>query len=169
GSFTSRLNRNLREVHGYTYGVRSGFNNRRTYGTFTVSTSVKANVTGPALKEMMAELNRITTADITADEARKARETFRTQLTERFGSLDAMLGTVHGLLLLGAPLDSTTQDLAKAAKADANALNSAMKQTIDLKRSVLILVGDKKLILEQIKDLQLAKPVELDADGVRRE
>jgi zinc protease len=169
GSFTSRLNRNLREVHGYTYGAGSGLHAQRTYGTFTVATSVKADVTGAALKELMSELRRFGTADITADEARKSRETFRTDTLDRFGTYDGTLRTASNLVSLGAPLDTTDKDLAGAAAADPGALNKAAKQALDLDRSVLVLVGDKKLILEQIKGLGLPAPTELDADGERKE
>ena len=169
GSFTSRLNRNLRELHGYTYGVSSALSARRTFGTFSVGTSVKADVTGPALKELLAELRKIESSDITADEAHKARETYRSGITERFGTLDGMLGEIRSLLLLGAPLDTATTDLAKASAAKAPELTAAAKQTVDMKRAVMILVGDKKLILEQIKNLGLPAPIELDAEGAKRE
>jgi predicted Zn-dependent peptidase len=165
GSFTSRLNHNLREVHGYTYGVGSYLNAQRTYGTFGVGTSVKADVTGPALKEMLSELRRFGGADLTADEARKSRETFRTDTLDRFGTLDGTLRAALNLVSLGAPLDTTDKDLARAAAADASVLNNAAKQALDLGRAVLVLVGDKKLILEQIKGLGLPAPTELDAEG----
>jgi zinc protease len=168
GSFTSRLNRNLREAHGYTYGISSGVSTRRTYGTFTVATSVKADVTGPSLKEMFAELHKISTAEITDDEARKAKETYRTNLTEKFGSLDGLVTEASSLSLLGAPLDTTTKDFAQAKGADAKTLDAAAKKAIDLNHAVLMLVGDKKLILEQIKDLGLPAPVELDPEGAKR-
>ena len=53
GSFTSRLNQNLREDHGWTYGARSSFVETRGVGTFIARAAVFTNVTAPALKEML--------------------------------------------------------------------------------------------------------------------
>jgi zinc protease len=169
GSFTSRLNRNLREAHGYTYGISSGLGTRRTYGTYTIATSVKADVTGPSIKEILGELKKVGTADITDDEARKARETFRSGVLETFGTLDGMLGEARGLMLLNAPMDTSSTDLAKSRDIQAPALTAALKQAVDLDKSVLILVGDKKLILDQIKDLGIPAPIEITADGKKVE
>ena len=59
GDFVSRLNSNLRESKGYTYGVRTGFNLRRGIGPFVVQTSVGTDVTGPAVQEALAEIHAI--------------------------------------------------------------------------------------------------------------
>ena len=59
GDFVSRLNTNLRESKGYTYGVRTGFNLRRGIGPFVVQTSVGTDVTGPAVQEAHAEIRAI--------------------------------------------------------------------------------------------------------------
>ena len=57
GDFLSRLNQNLREKHGYSYGARSGFRFRRKGSFFTVSTAVRTDATAPALKEVLSELD----------------------------------------------------------------------------------------------------------------
>jgi predicted Zn-dependent peptidase len=169
GSFTSRLNRNLREAHGYTYGIGSGVAARRTYGTYAIATSVKADVTGPSIKEILGEIKKLSTTEVTSDETRKARETFRSGVLDNFGTLDGMLGEVRRMILLGAPLDTPSTDLAKAKEVQAPALTAALKSAVDLNKSVMILVGDKKLILEQIKGLGLPAPVELNAEGKKVE
>ncbi|MBI2213455.1 MAG: insulinase family protein [Acidobacteria bacterium] len=64
GVFTSRLNMNLREKNAFTYHVRSGFSLRRSRGPFVVSTAVRNDVTGAALREILAELRRIGSGDI---------------------------------------------------------------------------------------------------------
>src|SRR4029079_10060435 len=59
GSFTSRLNQNLREAHGYTYGASSRFDMRRSAGPFTASAAVVAAKTDSGLIQFMKELNAI--------------------------------------------------------------------------------------------------------------
>ncbi len=59
GAFTSRLNLNLREKHGFTYGVRSRFSLRRHPGSFQVSTAVGGEVTAAAVREILSELERL--------------------------------------------------------------------------------------------------------------
>jgi zinc protease len=74
GAFTSRLNLNLRERHGFTYGVRSRFAFRRDAGPFWVSTSVGTDVTAPAVTEALAELDVFTQGGPTEEEVEAARD-----------------------------------------------------------------------------------------------
>ncbi len=59
GYFSSRINMNLREVHGYTYGGKTGFDARLLPGIFEVSTDVRNEVTAQTIEEILVELNRI--------------------------------------------------------------------------------------------------------------
>lgn len=68
GVFTSRLNMNLRERNAFTYHVRSGFGMRRGRGPFVVSTAVRNDVTGAAVREILEELRRIGSGDVTRGE-----------------------------------------------------------------------------------------------------
>lgn len=68
GLFSSRINLNLREVHGYTYGASSAFEWRRGAGPFVVQTAVKSDVTGAAIQEILNEIDRIRSAPIGEDE-----------------------------------------------------------------------------------------------------
>jgi predicted Zn-dependent peptidase len=61
GYFTSRINKNLREVNGYTYGARSHFNSYKRAGDFSVTTEVKTEITGDTLKEILKEINQMRT------------------------------------------------------------------------------------------------------------
>ncbi len=72
GSFTSRLVQNLREKHGYTYGVNARYATQRAPGTFVISSAIRTDVTAPALKELIDELARIH-APLGADEASPRR------------------------------------------------------------------------------------------------
>lgn len=74
GAFTSRLNLNLRERNGFTYGVRSRFAFRSHPGAFHVHTAVGAEVTAPAVREIIGELERLVSGGPTAEEIESARD-----------------------------------------------------------------------------------------------
>jgi zinc protease len=74
GAFTSRLNLNLRERHGFTYGVRSGFAFRRSAGPFSVATAVDTDATAPAVREILHELRVMAEEGPTEAEVEAARD-----------------------------------------------------------------------------------------------
>lgn len=74
GTFTSRLNLNLRERHGFTYGVRSRFSYRSRPGPFEISTAVGTDVTADAVREIVAELDGLAGEGATDDEVAAARD-----------------------------------------------------------------------------------------------
>ncbi len=165
GSFTSRLNANLREAHGYTYGAGSRFSMQRATGSFSASTSVKADVTGAALKELMEELAKIRKGDVTDDEIKKARESLRTDVVSSFATLHGILGAVDDLVANGVELSTLGADLAALDAVTAAKVNALAKDAIPLEQGVLVLVGDRATILEQIKELGLPEPAFVDAHG----
>lgn len=68
GAFNSRINLNLREDKGWTYGARSGFDANKYTGTFTFSSGIRANATDSALIEVMRELKEYSTAGVKPEE-----------------------------------------------------------------------------------------------------
>ncbi len=167
GSFTSRLNQNLREQHGYTYGAGSRFVMNPMVGTFVARAAVKADTTGESLKEFFKEFDRIRTkgGDITPEEAGKAAQTIRTETIQGLAGIHGPIGEMAGLLVAGLPFETVATDLAAAMKVTAPELNAAGNASIPLEKGVLVLVGDKKLILDQIKDLKLPPPIEYTPEG----
>jgi predicted Zn-dependent peptidase len=165
GSFTSRLNQNLREDHGYTYGARSRYAMEISAGTFSAGASVQAEVTGAALREFMKEFNRLRAGDVSEDDARKVRETARNETVRGFQGLSGLLGVAETMLVNGLSFDTVAADMAMIDKVTAADLNAIAKSALPIESGVLVLVGDKALILEQIKDLGLGEPVFVDAEG----
>ena len=165
GSFTSRLNQNLREKNGFTYGARSGFAMRPAVGYFTAGASVKASATGPALKEFLSEFARLRAGDVSDDEVTKARETIRTDTIQSFQGLGGVLTSAAELVVNGLPFTTVEQDLKLIPSVGARDLNALANRSIPLENGVLVLVGDKTLILDQIKDLGLPTPIETDVRG----
>ncbi|GJQ30567.1 MAG: peptidase M16 [Phycisphaerae bacterium] len=166
GTFTSRLNANLREDKGYTYGARAAFQMRPSTGWFVASSSVRADVTGASLREFLMEFNRIRGGDIAPDEAAKARESIRTDLVQSFEGVAGIVGAASGLVEVGLPFASLAQDAAAMGTFDASRLNALAKDAFPIEKGVLVLVGDRDIILPQLEGLGLPTPVEYTADGV---
>src|SRR6185369_9374358 len=85
GSFTSRLNLNLREKNEFTYGAGSGFQRLRGPGAFTIQTSVKTDVTGEALAEIARECQGMEKG-LAPGELAKAQAAARIAVAETFGT-----------------------------------------------------------------------------------
>jgi zinc protease len=126
GAFTSRLNHLIREVRGYTYGIRSTFDQSRRFGRFVVSTAVQTGVTAPALVDILGEISRTHADGVTEDELVVARAWRAGQLSVELqtpGAITSALATlvVHGLpddyhaTLRAALLDATSEEVSIAA------------------------------------------------------
>lgn len=166
GSFTSRLNQNLREEHHYTYGARSSFDMNPSTGTFSAGAAVKADETGAALTEFLKEFNKIRTGDLSDDEIAKARETRRSDMIRSFGQLRGLVGAAANLQSAGLPYETLGADFDSIEKATAAQINGLAKTAVNYDQGVLVLVGDKALILEQLKSVQgLPAPEVFDASG----
>ncbi len=165
GSFTSRLNQNLREKNGYTYGASSRFGLGRATGAFSAGADVTAKVTGASLREFLSEFSRLSGGDVTPEEVGKARDIVKNGAVQGFSGLSGILSTATNYAELGAPFETLGEDLVTQSSLDAAALNAAAKSAIALDRGVLVLVGDKAAILPQLKDLPFPAPVEVDTWG----
>lgn len=105
GLFSSRINLNLREVHGYTYGASSYFDWRKDVGPFVVSTAVQSEVTAPAVKEILLEIDRIRAAEISADELSLATSYLAGVFPIRFETTGAIAAALATLVVYELPED----------------------------------------------------------------
>jgi predicted Zn-dependent peptidase len=158
GSFTSRLNQNLREDKGYTYGAGASMTANASLGYLRLSSSVRTDVTGASITEFIKELDRIQAMDLTESEASKAGKLIRTNIVTGYGSLNEIVGTVLGLEGMGTTQAKQDAKLVAISKLTAAQLNAVGKRMYNRSNSLIVLVGDKKAILEQIKGLDLPMP-----------
>ncbi len=170
GSFTSRLNQNLRERNGFTYGAGSRVQAGRNVGQFFARTSVQSAVTAPALKEFFFELTRIKSGDISPDEAAKARETVANDVVSNFGTLQGTAGAAAEIISVDGQWTDIAADLAALQSVDASKLNVLAPRLVNTNNAVLVLVGDKATILAALKDptlanLKLPEPAIVDVEG----
>jgi zinc protease len=168
GSFTSRLNQNLREKNGYTYGASARFGLGRAVGTFGAGADVTAKVTGASVKESLAEFARLSTGDVTQDEAAKARDIVKNGAVQSFSGLSGIVATATNYVELGAPFETLARDLDAESTLGAAALNATAKTALALDQGVLVLVGNRDVILPQLKELALPAPIEVDTWGAAK-
>jgi zinc protease len=105
GVFTSRLNLNLREKNGYSYGVFSGLQLGRQSGAFFAQGGIIAKSTVPAAAEYEKEIAAFASGDMTEDELRRARDTYIRTLPSQLETSDAVASAIANLVVLGRPLD----------------------------------------------------------------
>jgi zinc protease len=105
GLFSSRINLNLREKHGYTYGAFSHIDWRRQAGPFVVSTAVQSEVTAPAAKEALAEIDRIRADKVSVDELSLATSYLDGVFPIRYETTDAIAGALATLVQYSLPDD----------------------------------------------------------------
>ncbi len=145
GSFTSRLNQNLRETRGYTYGAGSAFSLRRTAGPFTASAEVVSAKTDSAVIEFVKELRAIRDT-VPADELAKAKRYLQLGLPENFETTSGIAGEMLPLLTYGIPLDfhsSVVQRIEAVTQAD---VQRVARQYVNPDRLTMVIVGDRKTI-----------------------
>ncbi|MCA8972131.1 MAG: insulinase family protein [Planctomycetes bacterium] len=165
GSFTSRLNSNIREEHGYAYGAGSGYAMWPQLGCFIASSSVQGKFTGPALREFLKEFTRLRGGDITAEEATKAKSTGKQELVSSLGGLRGLLTMAMSLDADGFDFGELGHRMMALQTIDAAGLNAIASRSVRLDDASILLVGDKDAILPQLEGLGLPAPILLDASG----
>jgi zinc protease len=166
GSFTSRLNFNLREKNGYTYGAGSSFQFLRRPGLFSAAASVFTKVTDAALGEFIKELAALRTGDITHDELVKARAMLQQRLAEALSTTAGAAGTFADVALYGLPLDEPARFIKALEKADPALLKRLARRAIDPETITVVAVGDRKVIEAGLR-ATLPAPELRDPDGER--
>jgi zinc protease len=165
GSFTSRLNQNLREDKGYSYGAGCGVDAEHSNGKVSAFSAVRADVTGASLKEFLAEFARIRGGDLTAEESQRAKALYRVQQVERFESLRSRIRALTELARFGLSVDAVTKDIARAEALDHAAVAALAKSVFAVESGVLVLVGDAQTIVPQLEGLGFAAPIRVTAEG----
>jgi zinc protease len=163
GSFTSRLNNNLRETKGYTYGAGSGFGLRRNAGPFTASAEIVSAKTDSALIEFMKELRAIRDT-IPSDELAKAKRYLQLGLPEDFETNGSIASQLIPLVTYGIPLDfysTAVQNIGAVSQAD---VQRVARQYVDPDHLTIVIVGDRKSIEP---GLQALKPGTIVVRDVR--
>jgi predicted Zn-dependent peptidase len=154
GSFSSRLNQNLRETRGYTYGAGSRFDMRRAAGPFTASAEIVAAKTDSALLEFMKELNGIRQS-VPPDELSRAKRYLQLQLPGNFETTQQIAAALVPVALYGLPLDyynNYVQSIEGVTQAD---VNRVAQQYINPSSLAVVIVGDRRTIEQGLKAINV--------------
>lgn len=154
GSFTSRLNQNLREKNGYTYGASSRFAMRLAPGPFSVSTSVQTDKTGPAVGEILSELRAIRDP-IPAPELDKSRNYAAYGFPGQFETGEDLAGRLTEMQLYGLPDGYFSEYVGRLLAVDAAVASRAARAHLDPEAMAIVVVGDARALHPQLEALGL--------------
>ena len=166
GMFQSRLNANIREEKGYSYGVSSGFSYGKGPGPFRAGGDIVSEKSDAGLNEFMKELRGILGArPVTEDELKVAKDALVQRLPGTFASVGAINGAVTGLWIQGLP-DDYYQQYSKAISAvTSDDVVRVAKKYIDVDHLAIVVVGDRASIEGPLKATTVAPIVMLDIEG----
>ena len=154
GSFTSRLNTNLREVHGYSYGAGSRFDMRRAAGPFFATAGVQTDKTAEALKEFFHELNAIL-APVPADELARFKNYAALSFGGEFETSGQLAAKLEEIAIYGLADDIFTNYVGAVQAVTAADLTRVAKQYLLLDRMAVVIVGDRAAIEAPIRATNL--------------
>lgn len=165
GTFTSRINMNLREEKGWSYGVRSSASNAKGQRPWIMSAPVQIDRTAESIRELIAELEAFTGArPATEDEIEKIRASRIRSVPGRFETAAAVLGTVGSIVSYGWPDDHVLREQARTAAITTEQVHAAAA-TLDVNALTWVIVGDLAKIEGPVRELGLGEVTLLDADG----
>jgi predicted Zn-dependent peptidase len=157
GTFTSRLNRRLREELGWTYGIRASFRALRRSGSFTIGSSIFTPKTGPAIGEILKIVGAMAAKNIPAAELTRIKMNLVRELPQGFKSVEGVAGAFALLVEHGLP-DSWYEGYAAAiGKVTAKEVRGLAKTLIPAGKMVVVIVGDVAAIKNDLAKLKLGK------------
>lgn len=164
GSFTSRLNQDLREDKGYTYGASSRFDMRKFAGPFTASAEIVSAKSDSALIEFMKQLRRIRDT-IPTSELNKTKRYLQLELPSAFETTGEIAMRLSDVALYGLPLDYYNHVVDRIGAVTQSEAQLVAEKYIDPSHLAVVIVGDRKSIEGPIKALNIGPMVFLDVNG----
>ena len=166
GMFQSRLNADIREQKGYSYGVSSDFSYGKGPGAFRTGGDIVTAKTDSALIEFMSQLRDIRgPRPITDDELKMAEDNLVQSLPQEFSSVGAVNSSISDLYLEQLPEDYY-QNFARNVRAvTKDDVTRVAAKYIDIDHLAIVIVGDRKQIEQPLKATNIAPVVVLDLNG----
>jgi zinc protease len=158
GQFVSRINMNLREEKGYTYGARTAFEFRRAPGPFVLHASVQSDATADALKESLSEIRAIRGGrPITRQELEVGRASLTRGYPRNFETADQIARAAAQLALYDLPDDYFTTFVPKVLALTEEAVTAVAAKHIDPDRLLAVIVGDRDKLAPSLRALDLGE------------
>jgi zinc protease len=165
GLFSSRINMNLREQHGYSYGTYSNFVFRRSAGPFQVAGGVRTDATAASVTEVFKEIEGIRREPLGADELQKAKDSLANSLPGAFETSANAVNSFSNVFTYDLGLDYYNRYAAQVNAVTAEqAVNVALRY-LPPERLVIVAVGDRKVIEPELKKLNLGAIEVRDPEG----
>ena len=166
GGFGTRLNMNLREDKGYSYGVFSGLIQFHEGGIWRALGGVQTDKTKESLVEFSKELKGLAgEKPITAEELANAKSKFVRGYSQQFENLDQIAGQVAGLWALGLPMTELRTEPTRVEQVTLTDANAIAKKYAVPAQATYLLVGDRAKIESGVRELKLGEVVVLDEEG----
>ena len=154
GQFTSRVNMNLRENKGYTYGARTSFDYRRGSGPFSATAGVQTAVTKESVVEFLKELRGIRgDIPVTQTELDFAKQSIIRGFPRSFETPEQIAGRIGTLLLYGLPAnyyDTYIQNVSKVSVAD---VQRVAQRYLDPDKMAILVVGDRAVVEKGLREI----------------
>lgn len=164
GAFNSRINLNLREDKGYTYGAFSYFSGGHHAGPFTAQAGVRANATDSSLVEFLKEIKGYQ-AGITPEELRFMKSSIGQKDARNYETAGQKAGFLRQIIEYKLDKSFVKKQQEILAAIDKAEIDRLIKKYIDINKMVVVVVGDKTDVLDKIEKLGLGKAIQLDSDG----
>jgi zinc protease len=153
GLFSSRINLNLREAHGYTYGASSSFDWRREAGPFVVGTAVASDVTVPAIQETLKEIDRMRAEPISDSELSLATSYLEGVFPIRYETTAAIAAALATLTIYDLPSDWYDSYRARMSAVTVSDVLAAARAYVHPESLQIVIVGDAGAIREPLEAL----------------
>ena len=165
GSFSSRLNLDLREEHGWTYGAGSRVVSMRQTGSVAFSSAVHMENTGDALKAMLDDVELYATKGPTPAEVDRTRMLARGELVQAYEQVSRAASLLASDAALGLPASHEADTAARRDAATKPDLDRVAQRYLNPKDAIVVIVGPQAKVLPQLEALHLPKPEFFDAEG----
>jgi zinc protease len=166
GLFSSRINLNLREVHGYTYGAHSYFDWRRQRGPWIVSTAVASEVTDAAAREVLHEIDRIRSAEITADELSLATSYLDGIFPIRYETTSAIAAALTSLVVYDLTDDWYDRYRERVRAVTVGDVLGAARQYLHPEALQMVVVGNAARVRDRLEAVEFGPVHVYDAAGL---
>ncbi|MFA3782777.1 M16 family metallopeptidase [Melioribacteraceae bacterium 4301-Me] len=165
GQFSSRLNLNLREKRGFTYGVSSAFNYMQSAANFEVSTAVKSENTAEAVAEILNELEKIR-EKITEEEVNFAKSYLIKRFPSRFETYSNISSNISVIITLNLDKNFLNDYLHNIKQLTTKEIITSARETIFPEESIIVVVGNRKVVKEQLLKIFNENLLEIEYNDV---
>jgi len=153
GNFNSRINQNIREDKGFTYGIYGSFSGSDVAGPFTIGCGVRGTATDSAIKEIFYELNKYRSSGITDEELEFAKKSLRSGDALRYETPFQKASFLSIIAERNLPKDYIDQQNNLLSTLSKEEINKMANELLPTDKMIIVVVGDKEKIAEPLMKL----------------